>query len=107
MTDGECWLLIDDDESFLQVLSRSLARQGVESATASNRADALRALGEKHFNRCVLDLNLAGESGLQLLPELLQHDDNLLYGCRSHSGQASRSLDVRWAESCSQLLSWP
>lgn len=77
MTDGECWLLIDDDESFLQVLSRSLARQGVESATASNRADALRALGEKHFNRCVLDLNLAGESGLQLLPELLQVDDNL------------------------------
>ena len=77
MTDRECWLLIDDDESFLQVLSRSLARQGVESATASNRADALRALGEKHFNRCVLDLNLAGESGLQLLPELLQHDDNL------------------------------
>ncbi|ABM17405.1 two-component system response regulator RegA [Marinobacter nauticus] len=77
MTDGECWLLIDDDESFLQILSRSLARQGVESATASNRADALRALGEKHFNRCVLDLNLAGESGLQLLPELLQVDDNL------------------------------
>ena len=77
MTDGECWLLIDDDESFLQVLSRSLARQGVESATASNRADALRALGEKHFNRCVLDLNLAGESGLQLLPELLQVDNNL------------------------------
>ncbi|KAE8547499.1 response regulator transcription factor [Marinobacter nauticus] len=77
MTDRECWLLIDDDESFLQVLSRSLARQGVESATASNRADALRALGEKHFNRCVLDLNLAGESGLQLLPELLQVDDNL------------------------------
>ena len=34
MTDRECWLLIDDDESFLQVLSRSLARQGVESATA-------------------------------------------------------------------------
>ncbi len=64
MTDRECWLLIDDDESFLQVLSRSLARQGVESATASNRADALRALGENHFNRCVLDLHLAGVSGL-------------------------------------------
>lgn len=34
MTDGERWLLIDDDETFLQVLSRSLLRQGVESVTA-------------------------------------------------------------------------
>lgn len=63
MTDGERWLLIDDDETFLQVLSRSLLRQGVESVTAHNRNDALRALEESHFNRCVLDLNLAGESG--------------------------------------------
>lgn len=77
MTDGERWLLVDDDETFLQVLSRSLTRQGVESVTASNREDALRALGENRFNRCVLDLNLAGESGLQLLPEVLQCDDNL------------------------------
>ena len=53
MTDRECWLLIDDDESFLQVLSRSLARQGVESATASNRADALRALGDRQERHIV------------------------------------------------------
>lgn len=77
MTDGERWLLIDDDETFLQVLSRSLLRQGVESVTAHNRNDALRALEESHFNRCVLDLNLAGESGLQLLPELLQYNNSL------------------------------
>jgi two-component system response regulator RegA len=65
------WLLIDDDDAFVQVLQRSLKRQSVEAVCAHNRQEALSALESQHFDRCVLDLNLAGESGLQLLPELL------------------------------------
>ncbi|MBR9872530.1 MAG: response regulator [Gammaproteobacteria bacterium] len=68
----EHWLLVDDDQAFTQVLVRSLARQGIEAKTAHDHASALAAVTEAGIKRCVLDLNLAGESGLQLLPELLK-----------------------------------
>jgi len=68
---SEQWLLIDDDAAFLEVLTRALSRQGIEATGAQTQAEALNALNQKAFRNCVLDLNLAGESGLQLLPELL------------------------------------
>lgn len=71
MDKSQSWLLIDDDESFLQMLHRSLSRHGMDSLSCTTCSEARQALADKHFDRCVLDLNLAGESGLQLLPELL------------------------------------
>lgn len=77
MKSQEHWLLIDDDQAFLQVLGRSLARQGIETVSAHDQDSALEALTQHDVNRCVLDLNLSGESGLQLLPELLAHKPEL------------------------------
>lgn len=77
MADQEHWLLIDDDQTFLQVLTRSLARNGITAFAASDHDGAQDALGKHAFRRCVLDLNLAGESGLQLLPELLNRNPDL------------------------------
>lgn len=71
MNDEQTWLLVDDDEAFLQVLQRSLKRRGIEAVCAYNSAQARKALASGPVCKCVLDLNLAGESGLQLLPELL------------------------------------
>lgn len=71
MSAQETWLLIDDDEAFLQILTRSLARQNITAIASHNHEQALTALEQHCFSHCVLDLNLAGESGLQLLPELL------------------------------------
>lgn len=72
MTEPAHWLLIDDDDAFRSVLKRSLERQSFQ-ATAVGSPDAAReALARQPFQRCVLDLNLAGDSGLQLLPELLE-----------------------------------
>nr|WP_284047959.1 response regulator [Marinobacter sp. ATCH36] len=65
-------MLIDDDNAFLQVLQRSLNRHGIESRLAQSHQEAIDVLETDNIDRCVLDLNLAGESGLQLLPELLR-----------------------------------
>lgn len=59
------------------MLVRSLARQDITAAVAHNHTSALAAVTDTNFNRCVLDLNLAGESGLQLLPELLKEKPDL------------------------------
>lgn len=71
MIDQPTWLLIDDDPAFLDILQRSLHRQEIEAVCASSPDEAKQRCAGKRFRRCVLDLNLAGESGLQLLPELL------------------------------------
>lgn len=72
MNESRAWLLVDDDDAFLQVLQRSLARQGTASRLARSHREAKEVLATGNdVHRCVLDLNLAGESGLQLLPELL------------------------------------
>lgn len=67
----DTWLLVDDDETFGQILTRSLARQGITALTSHNHEQALNTVQQHPISHCVLDLNLAGESGLQLLPELL------------------------------------
>ncbi|WP_328189723.1 response regulator transcription factor [Marinobacter sp. OP 3.4] len=66
-----CWLLVDDDETFAHTLARSLGRRGIGTEVAITPEQALERLVQSWASRCVLDLNLAGESGLQLLPELL------------------------------------
>lgn len=77
MTDNPLWLLVDDDEVFLDTLARSLGRRGIQCRTASAPARAIAQLKEARFSHCVLDLNLAGESGLQLLPDLLAQQPDL------------------------------
>lgn len=71
------WLLVDDDAAFLEVLQRALERKGIPSLVAHSPDQALKALGTGDVQYCVLDLNLAGESGLHLLPELLTRQPQL------------------------------
>ncbi|HUN92633.1 MAG TPA: response regulator transcription factor [Burkholderiaceae bacterium] len=67
-------LLVDDDETFARVLSRTLGSRGfdVASATSIDGARALIADGTRPPRYALLDLNLAGESGLQLVAPLRQ-----------------------------------
>lgn len=65
------FLLVDDDQAFSSVLARSLTRRGFRVECAAERHAALQARDETPL-RILLDLNLEGESGLRLLPELRQ-----------------------------------
>lgn len=76
MTDHP-WLLVDDDETFAATLARSLGRRGIDCVQAHDPESALLQLNASGARHCVLDLNLAGESGLQLLPELLARQPDL------------------------------
>lgn len=88
------WLLIDDDEAFLSVLQRSLARRGIDSGVATSSAQAVARLQEVQPQRCVLDLNLAGESGLQLLPELLSRQPDLKVLILTGYGSIATAVDA-------------
>ncbi len=65
-------LVIDDDETFNGVLTRALTRRGLAATGVLTQAEALAAAEAAPPERVVLDLNLAGASGLALIPPLLR-----------------------------------
>lgn len=65
-------LIIDDDESYRNVLSRSLERKGFAVTTAATSAQALEYCRDLVPELILLDLNLSGQSGLSLIRPLLE-----------------------------------
>lgn len=68
---SETVLVIDDDANFNAVLVRALGRRGYMAHGETAVEAALAAAAELRPDRVVLDLNLAGQSGLSLIPRLL------------------------------------
>lgn len=64
-------LIVDDDDSYRDVLARSLSRKGFFVLTAAGGEEALALCAEHDPEYILLDLNLAGQSGLNLIQPLL------------------------------------
>ncbi len=60
-------LLVDDEELFVQVLSKRLARRGVDVTSALSGGDALRLLRGAMYDVMVLDLKMEDMDGLEVL----------------------------------------
>lgn len=65
-------LIVDDDETFLRVLKQTLVNQGLSVVAASSPEEALSIIDKETFLYAILDLNLDGQSGLNLMKELLK-----------------------------------
>lgn len=63
-------LLVEDDEVFASVLSRALARRHFQVAHAHSLDEAKITIESQRFDSAIVDLNLAGESSLELIPRL-------------------------------------
>ena len=64
-------LVIDDDSSLRRTLRMSLEVLGHHATEARDSAQALELLSRRPFDTALLDLRLAQEQGLDLLPRLL------------------------------------
>lgn len=69
---NRCFLLVDDDPVFTQVLSRSLTRRGYTPVVADSAEAALPLIAEHKPSLATLDLKMEGDTGLNLLPKLLE-----------------------------------
>lgn len=65
-------LIIEDDDTLSGALLRALKKRGYEAVAAKSAEAALSQAQADAPDRVVLDLNLAGESGLNLIPGLLE-----------------------------------
>jgi DNA-binding NtrC family response regulator len=66
-------LLVDDEEHYLRGLSREMAQMGWLVRTERDAQSALRALHEEKFDALVIDFQMPGQNGVNVLEELSQH----------------------------------
>ena len=62
-------LFVDDEAPIRELLSLFFRKKGIEVVTATTGLEALSILEDRHFDLAILDLNLAGENGLELLKQ--------------------------------------
>ncbi|MBT8075318.1 MAG: response regulator, partial [Gammaproteobacteria bacterium] len=65
-------LLVDDDEAFLRVLGKAMERRGFDVISSTGIDDAVAAARELVPAMAVVDLKLDKESGLDLIPLLIE-----------------------------------
>ncbi|HEY6527468.1 MAG TPA: response regulator [Cellvibrionaceae bacterium] len=63
-------LVVDDDEVFCQVMQRALVRRGFDAITCCTLAEAEIASHQHYFQKAIVDLKIAQESGLKLIRSL-------------------------------------
>jgi two-component system response regulator ResD len=67
-------LVVDDEPTITDVVSRYLERAGYSTRVAGDGVDALRIAGESRPDLVVLDLMLPGMDGLELMRRLREHE---------------------------------
>ncbi len=67
-------LLVDDDETFTRVMARAMSRRGLRVSIAGSADEGLALAKADLPDYAVLDLKMEGDSGLVLLPKLLELD---------------------------------
>ncbi len=68
----EAILIVDDEESLRSLLSTALTIKGYRTSTAATGLEAIEAIGDasRHFDVVLLDLNMPGASGLDVMKVL-------------------------------------
>jgi DNA-binding NtrC family response regulator len=63
-------LVIDDEDHIRKLYTDLLTREGYTVESASGKREALEITAEKNFDLVILDIELEGDSGLEVLKEL-------------------------------------
>lgn len=87
-------LIIDDDEVFRSRLCRAFQLRGWEAYGAADGAEALAAARENGPDLAVVDLRLAGESGLDIIRDLRSFDTTISIIMLTGYGSIATALEA-------------
>jgi DNA-binding response OmpR family regulator len=90
-----CIALIDDDRSWLEVLSEYLQRQGFSVLTAADPVEGLALLRKNNISAVICDYDMPRMSGLDLIRSIRQQPGNvaiLMVSNEEEPSLASRAL---------------
>ena len=65
-------LLVDDEEEFVEALAQRLEVREFDVTTALSGADALARIGDEEIDLVILDLQMPGVDGLEVLRQIKQ-----------------------------------
>lgn len=89
-------LLVDDEQGFLDVMTRRLHRRGIRVRVAASGPEALTAASEESFDVVVTDLKMPGMDGLTLLEHLRESAPGLpVLLLTGHAGEDEAAEAVR------------
>lgn len=78
LTDGPVTLLVVDDEEAIRVaLRKFLLQQGYEVTVAATGEEALAILRRHRITCMLLDVNLPGVNGIELVPQIMELEPNI------------------------------
>ena len=63
-------LFVEDEDDFRETTARWMSRKGHKVAEAANAQEALAVLDRQHFDVAVVDMNMPGSSGVELLQRM-------------------------------------
>jgi DNA-binding NtrC family response regulator len=86
-------LLVEDDDEFRETCAMWMSRKGHNVTEAGDAHEALQLCQTKHFDVAVVDLNMPGMNGLELLDRL--HGDHIEMQVLMLTGQASVDTAVQ------------
>ena len=88
-------LFVDDDPAWREIASTALQDAGYDVVTAQNATEAMEKGQDTKLGLIILDLNLAGESGLTFM-KFLRHNypdvPILLFTGMEHDGSTVRAM---------------
>ena len=87
-------LLVDDEPDFLEPACRFFQRQGYRVVAAANAEQAISIQAKQHFHLAVIDQNMPGMNGLDLLPRLLQEDEELKVIVLTGNGNVGSAVEA-------------
>jgi DNA-binding response OmpR family regulator len=70
-------LVVDDERDIRYLYAAELKDEGYQVDTAASGADAAELLRQHHYDLIVLDIQMKGESGLQLLQKIVREKTDL------------------------------
>src|SRR5512133_553006 len=70
-------LVVDDERDIRHLYAAELADEGHSVETANSAAEAAEALQRTSFDLMILDIQMPGESGLQLLQDLARQRSSM------------------------------
>lgn len=87
-------LLVDDDETFRERLGRALRDRGYDVFTASSHATAIEAARTRPPAFAVVDLKMPGPSGLELVKDLHELDQQTRIVVLTGYGNIASAVDA-------------
>ena len=86
-------LIVEDEKQICDMVAKSLYAAGYEVDTCYDGEEALECILSENYDLIVLDLNLPGMDGMELLKELRKYNDETKVLILSARGQIADKVE--------------